>query len=305
MISSLGHPERSEGSGFTGDDARSFAALRMTGAAGIVLILAASTFAQIDIITYPGAPHLTASEGTIECWVNLAMEPDGTQAKGCHFFPFWAISVDGEPHPRFTLSYQTVWKPEHFHLLFRPFGKMNGQVSPGPYIGSAEDTQPFVKRETPQNSFPRVPRWKVGEWHHVALTWSGLPQSTVMLYIDGKRVIWPVTVELTLWDDIERFTFALRSYVHDNFTIDDLRISSIARTDEEMQKTFTTGVTAADRYTLLLDRFESLQQQADQTFTVAEIFTAGLGQPGGRVLTPKQVELVEGKGGRGLKILYR
>ena len=147
-----------------------------------------------------------------------------------------------------------------------------------------------------------IPR---GEWHHVALTWRGLPQSTVMLYIDGKPAIWPATPELSLWDDIERFKFTLRTYVHDNLTIDDLRISSVARTDEEMQKAFATGVTEADLYTLLLDRFESLQQKGDQTFTVAEVFADGLGQPGGRVLIPKLVELVEGKSGKGLKLFYR
>jgi len=271
----------------------------------VLLMLAAPAIAQIDVVVYPGAPHLTASEGTIECWVNLAMEPDGTQAKGCHFFPIWSILVDGEPNARFTMSYQTVWKPDHFHMLFRPFGKMLGEISPGPYIGSAEDTQPTVKGESAKKPFPRIPRWKAGQWHHVALTWRGLPQSTVMLYIDGKPAIWPATPELSLWDDIERFKFTLRTYVHDNLTIDDLRISSVARTDEEMQKVFATGVTEADRYTLLLDRFESLEQKGDTTYTVAEVFTAGLGQPGGRVLNPKQVELVEGKGGKGLKILYR
>lgn len=275
---------------------------------GMILtaILACSGLsARAAAITYPVTGNLRAEEGTIELWMRLEAEPDA-KVPGCHYFPILAVygkGKEGQPNPaRATLNYQNIWKPDWFHFFFMSSGKQLGQVSNNPYVTTVEETQTASKLDRTNAPYPRTPRLKKGEWHYLALTWSGDPLQ-VSLYLDGRQVILPATLSAgNPWEDLEGGTFCIESYTsHDNLTLDDLRISSVVRSEEEIKAAFAAGGLKADKYTLLLDRFENVAEKED---TRPEVFSGDKAAAFGTLESKgRWVEWVEGKTGKGVKIL--
>jgi hypothetical protein len=255
--------------------------------------------ALADSVIYPVPGHLDAAEGTIEYWQRLDVvpEPGG-------YFIFFQIMKPGESNPRIRFSYQTIWTTNHFHFFFSSLGLINGTFAANPYVVTAEDTAGPLKGESGTNRFPRIPRLKAGDWHHVAITWKGLPQSTVSMYFDGRVVIPPVPLHAPLWEGMDQFVLQLESNPYrDAHTLDELRISSVARSQDEIEHSFAAVRARADRNTLLLDHFEEIRQASGKWQTVPEMFTFGYEPPGGLINRANMVELVEGRSGKGMRFL--
>ncbi|MBI4027011.1 MAG: hypothetical protein HY360_18650 [Verrucomicrobia bacterium] len=268
---------------------------------GLLLLLPRWLHAQGAVVTYPAAGNIRGEEGTLEMWIRLEAEPDGTTKDGCHYFPIFFVQVEGEQAQRISFSYQTIWKPDFFHFFFSSSGKVMGKITGNPYVTTAEDTQKVLKGDRPNAPYPRLPRLHKDEWHYLALTWKDLPQSTVSLYFDSRLVIPQVTLPASLWDDLENSSIMLMGYnYHDNITVDDFRISSVTRTEKEIAAAFKAGELKADKFTLFLDRFENVLEGED---TRPEVMSGADKASKRGVLNGKFAESVPGKTGKGLKIL--
>jgi hypothetical protein len=258
-----------------------------------LLLTSITTFAQQRAVTYLGGPHLRAEEGTIECWIRLDVEPSPEQARS---FPLWTIFRDGEENPVMRFTYQIYWHDENFHFFLASWGPLLGKSVGNGFIATVEDTQLTAKADAAGVKYPRTPRLKKGDWHHIALTWQGLPRSTIAFYLDGECKILPRELEVGIWNDLEKFSLVFSAGTSETLTIDDLRISSVARSPQEMKDSASSPAPKADRYTLLLDRFESLEQRDGKTFCVPEIFTADGASLGVKV-DPALASQVEGRSG--------
>jgi len=267
-------------------------------------LLPAAGTAHADSVIYPVAGHFDAAEGTIEYWQRLDVKPDPSGAEGVGYFIFFQVLKPGEGNPRIRWSYQTVWNTNHFHFFFSSLGLISGSLAANPYVVTAEDTAGPLKGESGTNRYPRIPRLKAGDWHHIAITWKGLPQSTVTAYFDGEVAIPPVLLHAPLWEGMDGFVFQLDSNPYrDAHTLDELRVSSVARTQEEIRQSIAAVRARADRNTLLLEHFEELRETGGKWQTVPEVCTLGLDQLGGIIHRTNMVELVEGRSGKGMRFL--
>lgn len=269
-------------------------------------ILCAPACVHAQAVSYPLAGHLNRGEGTIEFWLRLEAEPDGNnQKEGRHHFPILMTQVPGEDSPRLELTYGVFLSRDYFHFIASHTARSRGKWVSNPRMLTQEETpRPIELDYIGPGKYPRTPRLHQGEWHHVAFTWKGVLAPWVTFYVDGKEVIRPVRFIQPLWDNLEpqNLNF-LGSYYRDNISIDDLRISSVARTPEEIKQVVASGTTAADKYTLLLDRFEQFSEANDRKQTIAEVFCQGISEKGGWLPNPQSVAVVTGKNGQALKIL--
>lgn len=259
------------------------------------------------MVTYAAAGNLKAEEGTLELWFRLEAEPDGSQKEGRHYFPLVQLVTEQElekPSEKgigFRVCYQSIWKPDWFHFWFQSSGKTMGKITGNPYITSAEDTQTSLKGDRPGKPYPRIPRLKPGDWHHLALIWSGSP-TEMSLFLDGKPCI-PSTAlpggSPFEEADSSKISFLAYNY-HDNLTVDDLRVSSVARTEKELAAVFAEGATKADKFTLLLDRFENVAEGQDSR---PDLMSATDDASKRGEIEWRYIQVVPGKTGKGLKIL--
>jgi hypothetical protein len=122
--------------------------------------------------------------------------------------------------------------------------------------------------------------------------------------VDGKAASWPVRMKVPPFDDLRELQFNLLTFHYqDAHTLDELRISSIARGPEELQQSMQAGRAVADRFTLLVDRFEQLRQEGEQSWTTPEVHASGLEAETGVIRKPNSVEMTDGKSGKALKFL--
>jgi len=255
-------------------------------------------------VEYPAGGHLNPREGTIEFWMRLERIADSRAEGGTHHFTLFYIDDVSERTMRVGFTYQHIWRPEHFHFWWSSRGTILGKESSNAYLTTVEDTQEKTKADRGRDRYPRVPRLKKGEWHHVAVTWRGLPQSTVTMYFDGRLVMRPRELEVPIMYDMEDCLFKLVPAPYkDNISIDELRISSVVRAAEEITATAKGDEPVqADIHTRLLDRFEEFTQLDGRPHTVAEVTSRQETSPGGRVTIPNRVQLVEGRFGKALKL---
>lgn len=255
-------------------------------------------------VIYPAPGHIDPAEGTLEFWLRLEANPDPSHKAGVSYFNLLQILKPGEPNPRIRLFYQTVWTTNVYHFFLSTIGVVNGTFVANPYTVTAEEGTGPLKGETAAKPYPRIPRLKAGDWHQLAVTWKGLPQSTVALYFDGKVAIPEVLLPAPLWEDFDAFQLHLLVNPYANaHSLDELRISAVARTPEEIATAFTEARAKQDRHTLLLDRFEALREINGKKFTVPEVFNLGMDVSGGLLTTPFAIELVEGKSGKAAKFI--
>lgn len=270
----------------------------------LVALLAATPVARADSVLYPLPGHLDAAEGTLEFWLRLDEKPDPTGKEGVGYYILFQILKPGEPSPRVRLSYQPIWRNEHFHFFLSTAGWMNGSLTSNPYVVTTEDTQTLTKGDSGANRVPRIPRLKQGDWHHVAITWKGLPQSTVTMFLDGDVVIPPFLLTVPIWDGLDDFVLQLESNPYrDAHTLDELRISSVARSQAELRESIADGRARADSNTLLLDHMDEIREAKGKWQTAPEVFTLGYDVQGGVIKNTNMVALVEGKSGKGLRFL--
>lgn len=179
-------------------------------------------------LIYPASGNIELNEGTVEIWLisGFDSEPERKDSSS------WCSP--------FNLTFPS--DNAKYVLNFLTWGKAIVQAGYGKIQHSYVWTRPLV--------------WKPGEFHHLAWTWSGRKRS---VYVDGtaggkgpKGEI-PVeqTVEGPLAGDLTDARIEIGSG-HSPITIDEVRISSIARTPEEIAKGWQSAP-KKDATTLLLD----------------------------------------------------
>jgi len=162
-----------------------------------------------------------------------------------------------------------------------------------PYVTTVEEGQ--GTKPDPRGPHIFIPRIHRGDWHHLALAWTnGLVKTTVSMFLNGKLVIRPSELPGKLWADMEATSFRLMNAPnHDNIAVDELRISDIARSPEQITNAFTRGAFVRDEHTLLLDHFDTL---GTNETSAAQISGYG-GEQGGKLVNTCY-ELVDGNSGR-------
>lgn len=94
--------------------------------------------------------------------------------------------------------------------------------------------------------------WNIGEWHHVAFTWSKT-NNFVRLYLDGSYLT------QSTYSDINITRLFVGSSSNGMFKHDDLRISNIARTDAEIAAAYASGQPLPiDEYTTAKLNFDNV-----------------------------------------------
>jgi hypothetical protein len=279
----------------------------------VLLLTLASAPAMAQVIEYPLGGNIHAEQGTLEMWFALAAEPDPSQKQSLHYFPIFHFRQAGEDHPRATLTYQTVWKPDHFHFNWNSTGRAIGEFASDAYIATAEDTQVTTKADvlSPGGKYPRTPRLKKDEWHYLAITWTdGLTKPKYSMFLDGRQVLLTSTLNAVWWDDLDSMVLAiLGAPYHDNYVLDELRLSSTARGADEIAQIHASGKPPTrDVLTLLLDHLDIIDRQEPAEAgkppvfsTVAEQISGFTGEKGGR-LVGLIWDVVDGRFGKAVLI---
>lgn len=190
-------------------------------------------------VLYPAEGNIEIEEGTIEFRLALLFDPEET--------------FKDESQYRLNASL--------FYLEW-PGEKRNGAIAISCYTnftrGKYYCNLGISVANTKNELLPLgtvINDWKKGQWHHIAFTWKG---KEMRLYIDGKEI------KETRREQPEPFDGDIGKgkgiYLGDRFgntgrvLFDDFRISSIARTEEEI-KSYIKNEIKPDAYTLLLDNF--------------------------------------------------
>lgn len=251
----------------------------------IVLLCAAAFPARADerprtgIVVYPLQYNLNPAEGTVECWVQMRIEPaDFLPAKDYTSLAV-LLSMSGD---RGGMSISS-------HI-----GSPFGFEKVGWYVRFSPDSQML-----PLSSVALFPKH---EWHHLALVWD---QRDTWLYIDGQMVshrTHPARFADVIGDlhgpaAYPPFAFYLgdRWNYNGRFAVDELRLSTVARKPEELG---FHGELQPDPYTALLDKFDQPFEPDGKTRTTPTVILDG---EGGLVHGP--AAFVEGKFGMALSLL--
>ena len=285
----------------------------MRSMAALFLVVLISTPAIAQVIEYPLGGNIRAEQGTLEMWFALAAEPDPSQKQSLHYFPLFWFKQSGEDHPRASLNYQTVWKPDHFHFNWNSTGRAIGEFASDAYIATAEETQAVTKADalSPGGRYPRTPRLKKDEWHYLAITWTdGLTKPKYTMYLDGRVVYLTAALNAVWWDDLDTMVLAmLGAPYHDNYALDELRLSAVARNADDIAQTHASGkAPARDVHTLMLDHMDTIDRQEPAEAgkppvfsTVAEQISGFTGEKGGR-LVGLNWDVVDGRFGKAVVI---
>jgi hypothetical protein len=221
------------------------------------------TFGQL---MYPAKGNIHLDEGTVELYV--------------------ISGFDSEEEWKHTSSYAVLFDvvfPElNWHYVLNFITWQHG-IS---MVGYSQPQQSYV-------SFGH-PRWKPGEHRTVAWTWSGRKRS---LIVDGKYQYAGKhgapgdsrdnIVEGWLQGDLTTARLVLGAGV---FSVDEFRVSSIARTPEELIA-LQSNSPVADAHTLLLDHCDG---------GPAEIISGFSGETGGTL--SGSYEIINGKYGKAIKL---
>lgn len=232
----------------------------------LLLLLAFPVAAQTPARTYadlvyPAAGNIELDEGTVEVWVIGQFDAAGPVTNSSSWCtPFNLVFPDAS----YTLTYIT-------------WGKAFAQ------IGYAAVNNSYVWRP--------VKPWKPGEFHQVAWTWNGRMRS---VYVDGEaggkgakgEAPRELEVESMLMGNLSVGVLHVGKQASP-LVVDEIRISSVARTPEEIRGSWDKAP-GRDAHTLLLDHCDG---------GPAEVVT---GAAGGKLIAVTNV--VEAKFGKGLQL---
>jgi len=202
-------------------------------------------------ITYPAEGNVNLEQGTFEAWIRPVFDPQ----------PDIAADDPG----------RGVLNRNLFSVDF-PGGDRIG------FYWNVDDRgmRVYYRRGT---THPLVmghrADWKAGEWHHVAFSWG----DKTRIFIDGSQVA-ESDYKGTIPGDLSEAKILIGESPSE-FDIDEIRISSIARDYFDL-----TQPAAQDRFTLLLDRLDSVDPNLTERPTAPEVGTAGVAK-GGTVLNGK------------------
>jgi hypothetical protein len=101
--------------------------------------------------------------------------------------------------------------------------------------------------------------WKRDEWHHIAVTWEGGRRMTV--YLDNRKAgaerDFPTSIERDIPESAQIIIGSPDDQQPNGLTIDEFRLSSVARPREELGVQQTP--LRPDPFTMLLENFENVQ----------------------------------------------
>lgn len=217
-------------------------------------------------LTYPARGNIQLDEGTVELYVISGFDSEEV----------WKHTSS------FAVLFNVVFPELNWHYVVN-FITWHHGIS---MVGYGYPQHSYV-------SFGR-PRWKPGEHRAVAWTWSGRKRT---LIVDGKHKYEGKhgepgdsrdnVVEGWLKGDLTTAKLILGAGV---FSIDELRISSIARTPEELIE-LQKSPPVADAHTLLLDHCDG---------GPAEVISGFSGEKGGTLSGSH--EIIEGRYGKAIKL---
>ncbi|MBI4024550.1 MAG: hypothetical protein HY360_06185 [Verrucomicrobia bacterium] len=222
-------------------------------------------------LTYPALDHLDFREGTFECWVKFAFDPNEyLPAKGYTGMLF-LVRLDGDRGGLGIYYYaQDGAKEAGWSCRVGPDSKFHS-------FGIGTPKQPTF-----------------GVWQHLALVWKG---REMMAYLDGKESEKVIHNEFPHqgFGDVRSkpIFFGCQYNRYALMTIDDLRVSNVARKPEELGA--AVGELKADAFTTILDPFEGDFMPDGKAPTKPTVMLNG---PGG--LPSAQCRFVTGKFGKGL-----
>lgn len=235
------------------------------------------------MLSYPLAHNLDLQEGTVEFWARL--------------------ELDVQPH----LPSKSFKLLASIMNITGDDGAMSLRYLAGSNFAPEAGYQ---VRFQPRDRLLPVGRRIVlerGQWHHLAIVWKGMQ---LQLYLDGQKVserLQSATMTQifgTVGGELEhaptpprapRLIFGSEWQRDARVTIDDLRISRIARLPEELG--FAIGKLQPDPYTLLLDPLDGTFVPDGVTRTQPTVIQQG---EGGLPTAPSR--FVEGKFGQALTL---
>jgi len=236
----------------------------------------ADKFARIE---YPADGNIDLKEGTFELWFKIGFDPD-RQPAITWFSPMTYLFVGKQKE-------MTVINLQSQYSYKRKLKKGVGNIS-GVMFKSVSGVL-----------YEKLKDWKKGTWHLLAFTWKNEgTKCLVEIFVDGisQAKYDGETIDvLALEDDsvIQIGSFFFNSCYA---TVDAMRISMVARTPEELKRSFTEGL-IRDRFTLLLDNFDKIVVDERDQNSVTTITAEG---KEGRIIGAYRV--VDGKFGKALKL---
>jgi hypothetical protein len=233
-------------------------------------------FAKIE---YPAAGNVKMQEGTFESWVRLGYEPSRrTKLRWYSPMTFFRVGVPGG-----ATSISLVASHGYSEGLDRHGAslRLSGDVT------SASLDAPYDD----------LPNWHQGTWHHLAVTWKRVgAKMRLGIFVDGKLqaseerepegpIVLPEDAVIGVGAHYFNSCYA---------TVDGVRLSVVERTPEEIARSAEQEM-AWDRLTLLLDRFERVEQSGRRR----AVTTTEKGDAGTVLGT---YEIVHGKFGNAVKL---
>ncbi|MBI2201009.1 MAG: hypothetical protein HYU43_03620, partial [Armatimonadetes bacterium] len=173
-------------------------------------------------VVYPAAGNIRAEAGTVEIWFRLDTNP----LPGCYF------SLVQLHYPADAATVLSFSYGDHMgNVVFRVAGagRFFGMPVGSTYLTSALRGM-TVKAPEP---YPRHVSLAAKEWHYVALTWECPQPQTFRAYLDGKPIIPGGKVRGLVWHDLKQGRLQGPGGI---LTVDELRISSVCRPPEEIQR---------------------------------------------------------------------
>lgn len=226
--------------------------------------LAAADNEKFTNVFYPLKGNFSPSEGTIEIWVRADKDLTAPMQSFYHFYVF-SILI-GEKMWGEGGGFALLWNRMCLYSLGGP--KVKGsELKNTPSMYKHPN---YVKKES---------IWKEGEWHHVAFSWK---ECEMELFVDGRSVAksiasGPIPSGPKGWISI--------GHNKSPITVDELVISSVRRTEEEINKRLAS-CPKEDENTLILDHMETLDKDSGRSYQ----------------LDPGKAEVVDGKFGKAVKL---
>ncbi len=200
-------------------------------------------------LAYPAEDNINFSEGTLECWVKLMVDPN----------PYM------DPKSAFTGLLQWVsLSGEKGGIKFLYFNR-NGL---GVFASSMQPKDKMKPMSVAGAAFEK------NVWHHLAFVWKGKEMS---FYWDGEKTSHPPQLERLddAFGSVANKTIIFGDPWHKCglMMMDELRISTVARTPEELG--FRNVPLKPDIHTSILDSFERVEDVAFERLTTPEVIHAG------------------------------
>ncbi len=207
----------------------------------VMLVRAIPCSGESGYLTYSLPALAEVTEGTIEFWVQPQVDLESRLPSSSHYKGLLNIMTLLAPRGRVELRWYT-----------------------GANYAPSAGLSVRVASEQGESSVLMAGEWTpaVGEWQHIAITWE---HEAVAVFVNGElvRESWVGAPLPELLGDLGKARLLIGDYLRrrGEMAIDDLRISSIVRSPEELG---FHGELVADEATLLLDNFESLPAGSDR-----------------------------------------